>query len=55
MQSDRNSWKTDTFHKHTIYEPHVYTSSEQKVTFTRAEYGRVGVFRTKMSTIVQKL
>ena len=31
VQSDRNSFKTDTFHKPTTYEPHVYTSFEQKI------------------------
>ena len=41
-QSDRNSSKTDLFNKPTAYEQHVYTSSEQKITFARHEYGRVG-------------
>ena len=43
MQSDRNSLKTDIFHEPTIYELHVYTSSEQKINVARHEYGRVGV------------
>ena len=30
-QSDRNSSKTDRFHKTTTYEQHVYTSSEQNI------------------------
>ena len=56
MQSDQNSSKTDTFHEPTTYEPHVYnTNSEQIITFARHEYGRVGVFRIKMRSLVQKL
>ena len=55
MQSDRNSSKTDTFHGPITYEPHVYTSFEQKITFARHENGRVGVFRIKMRSLVQKL
>ena len=31
MQSDRNSSKTDTFHKHTTYE--VFTRSEEILTY----------------------
>ena len=46
---------TDTFHKPTTYEPHVLISFEQKITFARHENGRVGVFRMKMRTLVQKL
>ena len=37
------------------YKQHVYTSSTQKITFARHEYGRVGVFRIKMRSLVQKL
>ena len=55
MQSDRNSLKTDTFHEPTTYEPYTKTSSEQKLTFARHDYGRVGVFRIKMRSLVQKL
>ena len=55
MQSDRNSSKTDTFYKPTTYEPHVYTSFDQMITFARHEYGRVGVFRIKIRSLVQKL
>ena len=51
MQSDRSSSKTDTFQNPTIYELHKYTSSEQKITFTRHEYGKVGVFRDKMISL----
>ena len=52
MQYDRNSSKTDTFREPTIYEPHVRTSLK-KNTFGRDEYGRVGVFRIKMKSLVQ--
>ena len=55
MQSDRNSLKTDTFYKPTSYEPHVQTSFEEKITFSRNDYGQVGVFRIKMRSLVQKL
>ena len=55
MQSDRNSLKTDTFYEPTTYEPYTYTSSEQKLTFAWHDYGRVGVFRIKMRSLVQKL
>ena len=48
MQSDRNSSKTDTFHKPTTYEPQVWTSSERIIFFARYEYGQVGVFKIKM-------
>ena len=48
MQSDRNSSKTDTFHKPTTYELHAYTSSDQMITFARHVYGRLGVFRIKI-------
>ena len=48
MQSDRNSSKTDLFHKPTTYEQHIKTSSEQKIAFVRNENGRVGVFRIKI-------
>ena len=54
-QSDRNSSKTDLFHKPTTYEQHVQTSSEQKITFAGHEYGRVEVFKIKMKSFVQKL
>ena len=55
MQSDRNSSKTDTFHKPTTYELHAYTSSDKMITFARNKYGRVGVFRIKIRSLVQKL
>ena len=55
QQSDRNSSKTDRFHKPTTYEQQVLTSSEQKITFARHEYGQVGVFRIKKTSLVQKL
>ena len=54
-QSDRDSSKTDIFHKPTTYEKHVHTSYEQKIKLARHEYGRVGVFRIKMRSLVQKL
>ena len=54
MQSDRNSLKTDTFHKLTTYEPHVSINSEQIITFAVHEFGRVGVFRIKIRSLVQK-
>ena len=40
MQSDRNSSKTDSFHKPTTYEPHVLTSSKQKLNFARHDSGQ---------------
>ena len=52
MQSDRNSSKTDAFHKPITYEPHGLTSSEQIITFARHEYGQVGLFRIKMTSLV---
>ena len=55
MQSDRNSLKTDTFHEPITYETHVWTSSEQIITFANPIYGRVIVFRVKMISLVQKL
>ena len=55
MQSDRNSSKTDTFHKPITYKRHVQTNNEQKTTFARHEYGRVGVFRIKISSLLPKL
>ena len=54
-QSDRNSSKTAIFHKPTTYEQRVQTNSEQKITFSRHEYGQIGVFRNKMISLVQKL
>ena len=54
-QSDRNSSKTDIFHKPATFKPHVYTSSERIITFARHEYERVGVFRIRMRSLVQKL
>ena len=54
-QSDRNTSKTDLFYKPTTYEQHVLTSFEQKITFARHEYGKAGVFRIKMKSLVQKL
>ena len=55
MQSDRNSLKTDNFHKPTTYEPHVQTSFEEKKAFPIHEYGRLGDFRIKMRSLIQKL
>ena len=55
MQSDRNSLKTDTFHEPTTYERQVQTENEQKTTFARHEYGRVGVFRIKIRSLFLKL
>ena len=55
MQSDRNSSKTDTFHKPITYKRHVQTNNEQKTTFASHEYGRVGVFRIKISSLLPKL
>ena len=53
MHSDRNSSKMDIFHGPTTYEPRVQTSSEQITTFVRHEYGRVGVFRNKIRSLVR--
>ena len=55
MQSGRNSSKIDPFHKPTTYEQQVYTNSEQRITFARHEYGRVGNFRiaSRKGTIFQ--
>ena len=53
MQSDRNSSKTFTFYKPTIYEPYVQTCSEEIITYARHEYGRVGLI--KMRLLVEKL
>ena len=39
----------------TTYEPQIFTSSEQIITFARNEYGRVGAFRIKMRSLVHKL
>ena len=55
MQSDRNSSKTDTFHKPITYKRHAQTNNEQKTTFARHEYGRVGVFGIKISSSLPKL
>ena len=55
MQSDRNSSKTDTFQQPITYKRHVQTNNEQKTTFARHEYGRVGVFRIKISSLLPKL
>ena len=35
MKSDRKS--SDTFHRPTTYEPHVYTNSEEIITFSGHE------------------
>ena len=43
------------FPKPTIYEQHVKTSLEQKITFARHENGREGVVRNKMKSLVQKI
>ena len=55
MQSDQNSSKMGTFHEPTTFEPHVLTNSEKTITFAGHEYGRVGVFRIKIRSSVQKL
>ena len=55
MQTDRNSLKTDIFHKPITYKRHVQTNNEQKTTFARLEYRRVGVFRIKISSLLPKL
>ena len=55
MQSDRNSLKTNTFHKPTTYKRHVQTNNEQKTTFARNKFGRVGVFRIKIRSLLLKL
>ena len=55
MQSDRSSSKTDTFHKPITYKRHVQTNNEQKTKFARHEYGRVRVFRIKISLLLPKL
>ena len=55
MQSDRNSSKTDTFYKPITYKRHVQTNNEQKTTYAGHEYGRVGVFRIKISSFLPKL
>ena len=47
--------QSDLFHKPTTYEQHVQTSSKQKITFPRHEYGHVGVFRIKIKPFFQKL
>ena len=54
MQSDRNSWKTDTFHEPITFEPYAKTSFEQIITFAKHEYGRVEVFRINIRSLVQK-
>ena len=56
MQSDRNSSKTYTVHEPTSLLNHLFEkSSERILIFARHEYGRVGVFRIKMHSLVQKL
>ena len=55
MQSDQNSSKTDTFHKPVTYKRHGQTNNEQKTRFARHEFGRVGVFRIKISSLLPKL
>ena len=45
MQLNRNSSKTDTFQKPTTYEPHIWTCSEEIISYARHEYGRVGFLR----------
>ena len=55
MQSDRNSSKTGTFHKPITYGRHVQANNEQKTTYARHEYGRVGVFRIRIRSLLLKL
>ena len=55
MQSDRNSSKTVIFHEPITYEPKVLKNFEVIITFARHDYGRVGVFRINMKSLVQKL
>ena len=55
MQSDRNSQKTDTFHKPITIERHVQTNNEKKTTFARHESGPVGVFGIKIRSLLPKL
>ena len=38
----------DTFREPTTFEPHTKKSSEQILTFTRHDYGQVGIFKDKM-------
>ena len=49
------SLKTDTFYEPTAYEPGVYTSYEQIITFAGHEYKRAEFFNIKMRSLVQKL
>ena len=39
--------KTDTFHKFITYEQHVLTSSDEIISSSRHEFGRVDVFRRR--------
>ena len=50
-----DQFKMDTFHEPTTCEPNVLTSFEQVITFARDEHGRIGVFRIKIRSLVQKL
>ena len=52
MQSVRNSSKTDTVRKPSTYEAYGLTSFEQIITFAIHDYGREGVFRVKMRSLV---
>ena len=51
-QSDRNSLKTDIFHKPSTYEQDIKTISQQEKTRVRHEYGRIEVFRIKLRYVV---
>ena len=53
--SDRNRSKTDFFLKPTTCTQHVWPRYEQKITFARHDYGRIGVFRIQMRSFVQEL
>ena len=55
MQSDRNSSKNDIFHEPTAYKPNVKKTYEQKINFARHKYGRVGLFKIRIKSLVQKL
>ena len=55
MQSYWNSSKSDTFYESTTNDPHVQISYDQIITFAWHKYGRLGVFRTKMWSIIQNL
>ena len=47
--------RTDTFHEPTTFKLDVWASSEEIKTFARHKYGREGVLRVKMRSLVMKL